>query len=57
MDAAVKKNKWEISVITLYSGKKKKYKVTRRVPELNVSETKVFKSKKKAKEQLEGWLE
>jgi hypothetical protein len=34
----------------------KKYKVTRRLPELLVAETKVFKSKKKANRQFDEWL-
>jgi len=33
-----------------------KYKVTRRIPELSVAETKVFSSKERAKEQFEEWL-
>lgn len=33
-----------------------KYKVTRRIPELSVAETKVFSSKEKAKGQFEEWL-
>jgi hypothetical protein len=52
----MKKNKWEISIITLRNGKKR-YKVTRRIPDLHVAETRVFTSRKKAKEQLEEWLE
>jgi hypothetical protein len=48
--------KWEVSIIELKNNGKKKYKVTRRMPELHVAETKVFSSKKKAKEQLDEWL-
>ncbi len=33
-----------------------KYKVTRRLPELNVAETKVFRLKEEAKDQFEQWL-
>lgn len=35
----------------------KKYKVTRRLPELSVAETKIFRSKKEAIKQLNEWLE
>lgn len=48
--------KWEISIIELQNSKGKKYKVTRRLPELGVSETKIFRSKKKAKELFDEWL-
>ena len=34
----------------------KRYKVTRRIPELSVAETKIFNSKEKAKLQFEEWL-
>jgi len=33
-----------------------KYKVTRRIPELSVAETKIFNSKEEAKQQFEEWL-
>lgn len=49
------RKKWEISIIELKENGKK-YKVTRRLPELLVAETKIFKSKKKAKKQFEEWL-
>lgn len=48
--------KWEVSIIELKDGKSKRYKVTRRMPQLRVAETKVFMSKKKALAQLEEWL-
>ena len=48
--------KWEVSILELKSLKGKRFKVTRRIPELSVSETKVFQSKKRAKKQLEEWL-
>ena len=35
---------------------KTKYKITRRIPELGVAETKIFFSKKKAKKQFKEWL-
>ena len=49
-------NVWEVSIIELENNIGKKYKVTRKIPELSVSETKIFRSKQKAKEQLEEWL-
>lgn len=49
--------KVEISIIELQDEKGKKYKVTKRSPEMSVSETRIFRSKKKAQRQLEEWLE
>jgi len=48
--------KWEVSVIELKTKTGKKYKVTRRIADLKVSETKFFKTKQKAKGQFEEWL-
>lgn len=48
--------KWEISFIELKNNKGKEFKITRRMPKLSVSETKVFRSKKKAKKQFDEWL-
>ncbi len=48
--------KWEISLIELKNSIGKKYKVTRRIPYLSIAETKVFRSKKKAKKQFDDWL-
>jgi hypothetical protein len=48
--------KWEVSIIEVENHIGKKYKVTRRVPELSVSDTKVFRSKEEAKKQFEEWL-
>ena len=49
-------NKWEISIIELEDSDGKKYKVTRRLPELSVAETKMFSSKEEAKKQFNEWL-
>ena len=46
----------EISIIELEDVLGKKYKVTKRIPELNVSETRVFRSKKLALRHFEKWL-
>ena len=48
--------KQEISILEIKNHKGKKYKVTKRVPGFYVAETKVFRSKKKAKKQFEDWL-
>ncbi|KKQ36129.1 MAG: hypothetical protein US54_C0079G0005 [Candidatus Roizmanbacteria bacterium GW2011_GWA2_37_7] len=48
--------RWEISIIELKNNSGRRFKVTRRLPEISVSETKMFNSKKKAKKQFEEWL-
>jgi len=47
---------WEVSIIKLKDDNIDKYKVTRRLPELTVAETKIFFSKKEASAQFEEWL-
>ena len=49
-------NNWEVSIIELKKNGKKRYKVTRRMPLLSVAETRIFRTKKKALEQLQNWL-
>lgn len=49
--------KWEVLIIEIENDVGKKYKVTRRVPEMSVAETKVFRSKEEAKKQFDEWLE
>lgn len=46
----------EVSFIELIDDEGKKFKVTRRIPELNVAETKIFISKEEARKQFEEWL-
>jgi len=48
--------RWEVSIIEFKNHERKSYKVTRRLPELSVAETKIFKSKKEAKQQFNEWL-
>ena len=48
--------KWEISLLEMENTKGKKYKVTKRLPGLSVSETRMFKSKKLARKQFIEWL-
>ena len=48
---------WEISIIKLQNEKGSKYKVKRRRPQTNIAETKVFLSKKQAKNQFDTWLD
>ncbi len=47
---------WEVSIMELESKEGKQYKVTRRIPGLSISETKVFSSKDDARRQFELWL-
>lgn len=51
-----KLKKWKISLLELHNRKGKEFKVTRRLPEMSVAETKIFKTKKKAKKQFDDWL-
>ncbi len=56
---AVKKHSmkgWEVSLIEFRSSKGKKFKVTRRLPEMSVAETKVFATRKRAKKLFDEWL-
>jgi len=48
--------KWEISIIELENHKGRKFKVTRRMPDMVVAETKFFRSKEEAKKQFDDWL-
>lgn len=48
--------KWEVSIIKFQDETGTKFKVTRRVSEESVAETKIFNSKEKAKKQFEEWL-
>jgi hypothetical protein len=49
--------KWEVSIMEFQNDLGKKYKVTRRFPEMSIAETKIFSSKEKAKLQFEEWLD
>ena len=49
------KTKWEVTIIELENTTGKKYKVTRKYPEMSVSETRIFDSKNLAKKQFEEW--
>ncbi len=48
--------KWEVSIIKLEENGNVQYKVTRRLPEMSVAETKVFSSKEEAKKHFDEWL-
>ena len=48
--------KWEVTIMEYQDETGTKYKVTRRIPEMSVAETKIFSSKEKAKRQFEEWL-
>ena len=41
--------KWEVSIIELHDAENVRYKVTRRLAEMEVAETKIFSSKEEAK--------
>ncbi len=48
--------KWEVSIMELQNNIGKKFKVTRRLPDMLVAETKVFTTKRKAKKLFDEWL-
>ncbi|HLC90659.1 MAG TPA: hypothetical protein VJI15_02730 [Candidatus Nanoarchaeia archaeon] len=48
--------KWEVSIIEIHDTGNIIYKVTRRLAEMEVAETKLFASKEDAKQQFEEWL-
>lgn len=48
--------KWEISFAELENTVGKLFEVTRRLPELAVAETKMFRSKEEAVRQFNEWL-
>jgi len=59
MERQVKRHpfkQWEVSIIKLEENTKTYYKVTRRIAQLSVAETKLFDSKDQAKQQFEAWL-
>lgn len=58
--AEIKKSfseKWVVSLMKLEDEEGVKYKVTRRIPDLSISETKIFKTKQEALEKFNEWLE
>lgn len=50
------KRKWIVTITELEDKEGKIYKVTRRMPELFVSETKFFRNKQSAITQFQEWL-
>ena len=48
--------KWEVSIMEIKDEQGTKFKVTRRLPEMAVAETKIFRSKKRAKKLFYEWL-
>ena len=48
--------KWEVSIMEFEDEGGSKFKVTRRLPDSSVAETKVFKDKKEAKILFDEWL-
>ena len=51
------KLKKEVSIIELWNGVGPKYKVTKRIPEFGITETRVFRTIEEAKLQLKKWLD
>lgn len=49
--------KWEVSIMEISKDGENLYKVTRRLAELSVAETKIFNKKEDAKKQFEEWLQ
>ena len=47
---------WEVSIIEIKDSEGIKYKVTRRIPEMLVAETKIISDKQKAIELFNEWL-
>ena len=59
MEKQVKRHpfkQWEVSIIKLEENTKTYYKVTRRIAQLSVAETKIFASKEKAIKKFNEWL-
>ena len=48
--------RWELSIMEIVVDNEKHYKVTRRLPEMLVAETKIFKDKEEAKRIFDEWL-
>ncbi|MBT4174718.1 hypothetical protein HOC80_02410 [archaeon] len=48
--------KWEVSILEYENDVGIKYKVTKRLPEQGVAETKIFESKEEAEKQFKEWL-
>jgi len=48
--------RWEVSIVEMKDNGNTFYKVTRRLAEMEVAETKIFDTKEKAKQQFEEWL-
>ncbi|MCK4589692.1 MAG: hypothetical protein KAT77_04555 [Nanoarchaeota archaeon] len=48
--------KWEVSIMEFEDEEGQKFKVTRRLPDASVAETKVFKNKEEAKKLFDNWL-
>ena len=49
--------RWEVSILELENSIGKKYKVTRRIPDYRVAETKLFASREEAQKQVDEWLQ
>ena len=52
-----RKNNWKVSILELDKNGIKIYKISRRIPDMSISETKIFKTKEEAKNKVKEWLE
>jgi hypothetical protein len=57
MDKKHPYKKWEVSISEYETPSGSEWKVTRRLAEMSVAETRVFKSKEEAMRQYEEWLQ
>jgi hypothetical protein len=48
---------WEVSIVELRTENGRIFKVTRRLPELTVAETKLFRTKDEALAPFDAWLQ
>jgi hypothetical protein len=48
--------RWEYSIMKFEDHRGNIFKVTRRLPEMHISETRIFGDSRRAKEQLKAWL-
>lgn len=51
------KVKWEVSILKIENTIGKKYKVTRRLSDFSIAETKIFRLKEDAIKQFQEWLQ
>ena len=50
-----RQGKWIVTIVAYKKNDAKRWKVTRRIPELSIAETRIFESEKDAISQFEMW--